>query len=295
MAIATHEITRVEAVDMLRKMWRIRHFETKVIDLFQDGKDSRSTHTCIGMEESAVGAMARSRSGEQDDQQQEDERQRERHRQRVVWTDPARLDADGEDREQDRERDQDGALARPNPAAQLFFQYQTIATAMTMMSARMPCSTLPMLGPPPPELTILTATARGAGVSDWRRSVEPSLTRSCALGLPGDAKGASPRRAGDCLTDLDDARPRPTETDRDDIVRPDLVLALAVKRKHARTIAHIECRIRRQVSARGHADGLDDSRDNRSANAFTARFIRNSEPETVIIVRTDRIQMGTDR
>ncbi|TAK23224.1 MAG: thiamine pyrophosphate-dependent dehydrogenase E1 component subunit alpha [Chloroflexota bacterium] len=58
MAIAAHEITRVEAVDMLRKMWRIRHFETKVIELFQDGQIRGSTHTYIGMEASAVGACS---------------------------------------------------------------------------------------------------------------------------------------------------------------------------------------------------------------------------------------------
>jgi len=58
MAIATAELTRVDAAEMLRKMYRIRLFEGKVIDLFQEGKIRGSTHTYIGMEACAVGVCS---------------------------------------------------------------------------------------------------------------------------------------------------------------------------------------------------------------------------------------------
>jgi TPP-dependent pyruvate/acetoin dehydrogenase alpha subunit len=59
MAVATAlELTRTDAAEMLRKMYRIRLFEAKVIDLFQEGKIRGSTHTYIGMEGCGVGACS---------------------------------------------------------------------------------------------------------------------------------------------------------------------------------------------------------------------------------------------
>ena len=58
MSLATLELTKTDAVDIFRKMFRIRHFETKVIDLFQDGRIRGSTHTYIGEEASGVGTCA---------------------------------------------------------------------------------------------------------------------------------------------------------------------------------------------------------------------------------------------
>jgi pyruvate dehydrogenase E1 component alpha subunit len=58
MAIATAELSRVDAAEMLRKMYRIRLFEGKVIELFQEGKIRGSTHTYIGMEACAVGVCS---------------------------------------------------------------------------------------------------------------------------------------------------------------------------------------------------------------------------------------------
>jgi pyruvate dehydrogenase E1 component alpha subunit len=58
MAIATTELTRVDAAEMLRKMYRIRLFEQKVIELFQEGKIRGSTHTYIGMEACGVGVCS---------------------------------------------------------------------------------------------------------------------------------------------------------------------------------------------------------------------------------------------
>ena len=58
MVIATAELTRVDAAEMLRKMYRIRLFEQKVIELFQEGKIRGSTHTYIGMEACAVGVCS---------------------------------------------------------------------------------------------------------------------------------------------------------------------------------------------------------------------------------------------
>src|SRR3989441_2569688 len=58
MVIATAELSRVDAAEMLRKMYRIRLFEQKVIELFQEGKIRGSTHTYIGMEGCAVGVCS---------------------------------------------------------------------------------------------------------------------------------------------------------------------------------------------------------------------------------------------
>jgi pyruvate dehydrogenase E1 component alpha subunit len=58
MSVATLDLPRTAVEDILRKMYRIRHFEGKVIDLFQDGQIRGSTHTYIGMEASGVGACS---------------------------------------------------------------------------------------------------------------------------------------------------------------------------------------------------------------------------------------------
>ena len=58
MTVATLDLPRAAVADMLRKMYRIRHFETKVIDLFGQGLIRGSTHTYIGMEACAVGACS---------------------------------------------------------------------------------------------------------------------------------------------------------------------------------------------------------------------------------------------
>ena len=58
MSLATMELTKTDAVDIFRKMFRIRRFETKVIDLFQDGRIRGSTHTYIGEEASGVGTCS---------------------------------------------------------------------------------------------------------------------------------------------------------------------------------------------------------------------------------------------
>ena len=50
MSVATLDLPRTAVVDILRKMYRIRHFETQVIELFQEGQIRGSTHTYIGME-----------------------------------------------------------------------------------------------------------------------------------------------------------------------------------------------------------------------------------------------------
>jgi pyruvate dehydrogenase E1 component alpha subunit len=56
MSVATIELTATAVTEILRKMYRIRHFEGKVIDLFQEGLIRGSTHTYIGEEASGVGA-----------------------------------------------------------------------------------------------------------------------------------------------------------------------------------------------------------------------------------------------
>src|SRR5947208_3178378 len=58
MTVATVDLTRTEVTEILRKMLRIRHFETKVIELFQAGEIRGSTHTYIGTEACAVGACS---------------------------------------------------------------------------------------------------------------------------------------------------------------------------------------------------------------------------------------------
>src|SRR5579884_3806012 len=58
MTVATLDLPKTLVVDILRKMYRIRHFETKVIDLFQDGQIRGSTHTYIGEEASGVGTCS---------------------------------------------------------------------------------------------------------------------------------------------------------------------------------------------------------------------------------------------
>ena len=58
MSVATLDLPRTAVADILRKMYRIRHFETQVIELFQDGQIRGSTHTYIGMEGSGVGCCS---------------------------------------------------------------------------------------------------------------------------------------------------------------------------------------------------------------------------------------------
>jgi pyruvate dehydrogenase E1 component alpha subunit len=58
MSVATLDLPRTAVVDILRKMYRIRHFETQVIELFQEGQIRGSTHTYIGMEGSGVGCCS---------------------------------------------------------------------------------------------------------------------------------------------------------------------------------------------------------------------------------------------
>src|SRR5438034_2313320 len=58
MSVATLDLPRTEVADILRKMYRIRHFETQVIELFQEGQIRGSTHTYIGMEGSGVGCCS---------------------------------------------------------------------------------------------------------------------------------------------------------------------------------------------------------------------------------------------
>src|SRR5438128_1406148 len=58
MSVATIDLPRTAAAEILRKMYRIRHFETQVIDLFQEGQIRGSTHTYIGMEGSGVGCCS---------------------------------------------------------------------------------------------------------------------------------------------------------------------------------------------------------------------------------------------
>jgi pyruvate dehydrogenase E1 component alpha subunit len=62
MSVATLDLPRTAVVDILRKMYRIRHFEGQVIELFQDGQIRGSTHTYIGMEGSGVGCCSALRS-----------------------------------------------------------------------------------------------------------------------------------------------------------------------------------------------------------------------------------------
>jgi pyruvate dehydrogenase E1 component alpha subunit len=62
MSVATLDLPRTAVVDILRKMCRIRHFETQVIELFQEGQIRGSTHTYIGMEGSGVGCCSALRS-----------------------------------------------------------------------------------------------------------------------------------------------------------------------------------------------------------------------------------------
>jgi pyruvate dehydrogenase E1 component alpha subunit len=58
MTVATLDLPKTTVLDILRKMYRIRHFETKVIELFQEGQIRGSTHTYIGEEASGVGACS---------------------------------------------------------------------------------------------------------------------------------------------------------------------------------------------------------------------------------------------
>jgi pyruvate dehydrogenase E1 component alpha subunit len=58
MSVATIDLPKTAVVDILRKMYRIRHFELKVIDLFQEGEIRGSTHTYIGEEASGVGTCS---------------------------------------------------------------------------------------------------------------------------------------------------------------------------------------------------------------------------------------------
>jgi len=58
MSVATIDLPKTAVVDILRKMYRIRHFELKVIDLFQEGQIRGSTHTYIGEEASGVGTCS---------------------------------------------------------------------------------------------------------------------------------------------------------------------------------------------------------------------------------------------
>jgi pyruvate dehydrogenase E1 component alpha subunit len=58
MSVATVDLPKTAVVDILRKMYRIRNFELKVIDLFQEGHIRGSTHTYIGEEASGVGTCA---------------------------------------------------------------------------------------------------------------------------------------------------------------------------------------------------------------------------------------------
>ncbi|HEY3111171.1 MAG TPA: thiamine pyrophosphate-dependent enzyme [Chloroflexota bacterium] len=58
MSVATLDLPRTAVADILRKMYRIRHFETQVIELFQEGQIRGSTHTYIGMEGSGVGCCS---------------------------------------------------------------------------------------------------------------------------------------------------------------------------------------------------------------------------------------------
>jgi TPP-dependent pyruvate/acetoin dehydrogenase alpha subunit len=57
-ASPSRALTQADAAEMLRKMYRIRLFEGKVIELFQAGKIRGSTHTYIGMEGCGVGACS---------------------------------------------------------------------------------------------------------------------------------------------------------------------------------------------------------------------------------------------
>jgi pyruvate dehydrogenase E1 component alpha subunit len=54
----TLALSKSKLLDIYRKMWRIRTFETKVIELFPEGNIRGSTHTYIGQEGSGVGACA---------------------------------------------------------------------------------------------------------------------------------------------------------------------------------------------------------------------------------------------
>src|SRR5919202_1069690 len=58
MSVATLDLPRTSVVAILRKMYRILHFETQVIELFQEGQIRGSTHTYIGMEGSGVGCCS---------------------------------------------------------------------------------------------------------------------------------------------------------------------------------------------------------------------------------------------
>ena len=58
MSVATLDLPRAAVDDILRNMYRIRHFETQVIELFQEGQIRGSTHTYIGMEGSGVGCCS---------------------------------------------------------------------------------------------------------------------------------------------------------------------------------------------------------------------------------------------
>src|SRR5215212_978070 len=58
MSVATLDLPRTAVVDILRKMYRIRHFEGQVIELFQEGQIRGSTHTYIGMEGCGVGVCS---------------------------------------------------------------------------------------------------------------------------------------------------------------------------------------------------------------------------------------------
>lgn len=55
---STRALPKSKLLDIYRKMWRIRCFETKVIELFPEGNIRGSTHTYIGQEASGVGACA---------------------------------------------------------------------------------------------------------------------------------------------------------------------------------------------------------------------------------------------
>ena len=52
------DITREDALDMLRKMYRIRHFEEKVFELVSDNKVGGASHVYSGQEAVAVGACS---------------------------------------------------------------------------------------------------------------------------------------------------------------------------------------------------------------------------------------------